>query len=382
MFKKKPVETAPSVKIDAESLPDGLFIVKKGKLEFVNRRAAEIFGYPVEAMMRMDFPDYAVSDDTCIIRGVRISRLSRGRTPESFEYEIKTPSGAKKNISLRMSFEKGETTFILARDVTERHLVESSLEEISLRFRELVEMLPQVVYEADLDMKLTYVNEFGFSMFGFTRDDFHKGLYIKDLMPFEEWNRAFAGIAKVMAGMTSHGKEYLARKKDGSVFPIELFNVPLIRSGVIAGMRGILIDRTERKKSENEIEYLRLSIIAIIHDIEKGIIIISNDDGHILVGNKRARDIVGYTKNWGTPVYVSDYFPEWKLLHYDRSICDFEDSPLKKGMRGEKIISENFGLVDPKGKEIWINVSIDPVKDNNGNDCATIVMFDTVAPPA
>ena len=47
------------------------------------------------------------------------------------------------------------------------------LQESERRFKELAELLPQTIYEMDLNGNLTFVNKKAFDHFGYTPEDFN-----------------------------------------------------------------------------------------------------------------------------------------------------------------------------------------------------------------
>ena len=58
----------------------------------------------------------------------------------------------------------------------------------------------------------------------------------------------------VLRGETRTDNEYTVLRKDGSRFPVIIYSVGVIRDGRPVGMRGLLVDITERKQAE---EHLR-----------------------------------------------------------------------------------------------------------------------------
>lgn len=375
MFKSTTLINEDHLTINPDDIADGLFIIRKGKLVYVNKAASLIFGYSHDMMMQMDFPDYAVSDDLCIMQGVRISRMSKARTPEKFEYFIKLPDGRTRRVSLRISFSDDGMAYVTARDISEHAEIESSLEEISLKYRELVELLPQAVYETDLTLKLTYVNESAFSMFGYTREDFIRGISIRDIIPFEEWNKAFGGITHVLAGGVTRGKEYLARRKDGSIFAIEAFSTPLIRSGAVAGMRGIIIDRSERKEHEREVEYLRLAMKYLLDNADHGIVIIDTADNRILSGSDKAKELFAFEHGTVAPVYLRDFIPKVHFCGPDRTVCDDAVNPVLRAVAGENIESEIIGICHSDDVVIWTSFSSVTIAAPGGKKGIAILQF-------
>ncbi len=143
-----------------------------------------------------------------------------------------------------------------------------ALRESERKFRELAEMLPQTVFEAAPDGKLTFVNHQALKMFGFTMEDYRRGLHALHIIAEEDRPRAKEGVRKVMAGLEATGQEFTAVKKTGERFPVDVFCTPMMRGDSVVGVRGIIIDATERKRTEAvQAARVRLGARALDHSV-------------------------------------------------------------------------------------------------------------------
>jgi len=118
------------------------------------------------------------------------------------------------------------------------------------RFKELAEMLPQTIFELDLNGNLTYSNRFGYESTGYTPEDVENGLNAMELFIPEEHERVKKNIAKVLSGGQPDSREYTAMRKDGSRWPVLVYSSPIIQDGRPTGLRGVVIDITDRKRAE------------------------------------------------------------------------------------------------------------------------------------
>jgi len=172
------------------------------------------------------------------------------------------PIQSSRGVSLRL---------ILLHDVTDRKRADDAIRESERKYRELVELLPEIVFESDLDGNLLYVNNSGLSIFGYTRDDLKRGLNMIAHIIEADRERVRKDILKVVTSGKSPGSEYTAIKKDGSTFPVFVVSTPVLQNSTCTGLRGILIDMTERRKSELAIQTAmkKLTILNNItrHDI-------------------------------------------------------------------------------------------------------------------
>jgi len=150
--------------------------------------------------------------------------------------------------------QEGGYVNLYARDITERKRAEDKLRESEARFRDLAELLPQIIYEADRDGNLTYVNRRGFSSFGYTPQDIDSGFNVLQSVIPEDRPRIQAAMPRVLAGEASGGEEFTALRKDGTTFPALIYSAPIIFNGQLRGMRGLIVDITERKQMKAALE--------------------------------------------------------------------------------------------------------------------------------
>jgi len=124
------------------------------------------------------------------------------------------------------------------------------------RFRDLADMLPEAIFETAPNLTLTYVNQRAFELLGYNTDELSAGMGVLDMLAPEYRASARDNFVRRLANDNPGTVEYRALKKDGSTFPI-LFNGGVImKDGELCGLRGIVIDITERKRAEDEIRAL------------------------------------------------------------------------------------------------------------------------------
>ncbi len=186
---------------------------------------------------------------------------------EHFEVLHKVSAGefsarvaGESKIELLEAFKKVTNMMIesIHKTITERELTAALLKESEKRFRDLSELLPQVVYELDKKGNVIFINRQAFDLFGYTQDDFNKGVNITEIFIPEDRERAVQNMQSRFKGEELGGIEYRALKKDGGIFTVVVFASPIFRRNELVGLRGILIDITERKRMEEELK--RLSV--------------------------------------------------------------------------------------------------------------------------
>jgi PAS domain S-box-containing protein len=132
------------------------------------------------------------------------------------------------------------------------------LAESERRFREMSDLLPQIVFEIDENGNIQFMNRAAFAATGYTEEDFRNGLNAFHMFAQNEHERAMKGLRRMlMSGETIGGREFTILRKDGTIFPVIAYSAPFMRKGKTVGVRGIAIDITERKRMEEKLRAAR-----------------------------------------------------------------------------------------------------------------------------
>lgn len=137
-------------------------------------------------------------------------------------------------------------------DETKRKKAEKALQESERKYREMADTLPQTVFETDDLGSILFANFNMRSAFGYDQEDIDAGLSInKILMP----NESDKDQEQVKMALNRRIMEWecMGLRKDGSTFPISIYCSLIYRDGKAAGVRGIAVDITDRKRMEEEL---------------------------------------------------------------------------------------------------------------------------------
>jgi len=135
---------------------------------------------------------------------------------------------------------------------------ETLLQQSEQKFRDLTELLPQVVFETDADINITYTNRHGFELFGYTQADLDKGFGLARLASPEDRTRIMESAKTRMAGGDdSVSNEYKMIRKDGFAIPVLIYWSPIKQDGNTLGLRGVLVNISERKKLETQLRQVQ-----------------------------------------------------------------------------------------------------------------------------
>jgi PAS domain S-box-containing protein len=135
----------------------------------------------------------------------------------------------------------------------ERAKAEHEILHSEKRFKELTDLLPQTIYEADLNGTITFANKTALTTFGYSYNDVAEGIQMVNLVSEKEKNDAIENMQRIVKGLPVHKTEFEMVRKDGTTFPALTFTGPIIHDNETIGLRGSIVDISERKRSEEEL---------------------------------------------------------------------------------------------------------------------------------
>jgi PAS domain S-box-containing protein len=233
------------------------------------------------------------------------------------------------------------------REITDWKKAEAALNESERRFRELADLLPQGIYEADADGRMTYVNRFALEMSGYTGEDIRRGLNALSVIAPDDRERAATVFRQMIErGTRLQGSaEYLAQRKDGSTFPVSIYSSPVLRDGKSSGIRGIIIDITDRKRTDERIRNSEQNYRLLFENANEGILIAQGD--RMVNVNPALISLLG------RPADVITSRPFTDFIHPDDR--EMVMSRHLQRMRGEiPLTGYMFRIIGGDGHEKWV----------------------------
>lgn len=149
---------------------------------------------------------------------------------------------------------KYQNVIIVAHDITDQKLAQIELEKSEKRYRELTEFLPELICEVNTNGELIYVNQFALNKFGYTAEEvFHSSFNFLKIFDPKDRAQISQNVKMLMKEGGQLSNEYSALKKNGEMFPVIVYSAPIFKEDRITGVRGVMVDITERKNNELEI---------------------------------------------------------------------------------------------------------------------------------
>ena len=173
---------------------------------------------------------------------------------------------------------KGERVMVLSRwirelGVAEPHVMETHIDmserqqrlvaeeqtRLERRFRQLLEAAPDGIVEVSASGQIVMVNRIAEEMFGYVRDELlgqSVDLLVPDTIRHMHYRHRDGYLEHPRTRPMGTGLELHAKRRDGSLFPVEISLSPIQTEGGIH-VTAVIRDVTERKRAETEVRRLQ-----------------------------------------------------------------------------------------------------------------------------
>jgi PAS domain S-box-containing protein len=327
-----------------------------------------------------------------------------GEYPYSWESEWEVRKGESRTISwstTALTNDSGDVEFVIScgNDITEQKSAEETRRVAEQRYRDLIEFLPQTIYERDNEGNLTFVNSIGLKEFGYTIEEFKKGMKLTDIIAPRDIERVLSMVKEHNHNEVTSDELHMIRK-DRSVFPAIVYSSPIDIQGENMARRGIVLDISNLREAEMKLNEYRNHLEELVEErtaelsrtIEKleiemserrraekalrsserkyrelvqnanSIILRVNYDGEITFFNEFAQKFFGYSevevvgKN-----IVGTIVPEWKnkATSFPNQMMDLFAHP------DLHLFNESENL-KKSGERVWISWNNRPIAFSGG----------------
>lgn len=272
-------------------LPQTVYeIDEEGVFIFVNDFALQEFGYHREEVVgRLSFLDTICEEE----RGLAIDGLKQNLTKGATgkEYQMLRKDGSRFDGLVHYSpvFRDGKIVGArgIVTNIQAQKTIEHKFEASEQRFRELVNLLPQTVFETNSNGVFTFVNSYAISEFGYSTDELIGKLTFLDMLATEDRILVEEAIAKELPTV-GVGYQYTLQRKNGNIFPGLVHYTALMPNGKFTGFRGIVTNISEQKEIESKLRESEENYHTIFEMATDSIILHNAESGEVIDANRNA----------------------------------------------------------------------------------------------
>jgi PAS domain S-box-containing protein len=351
-----------------ENLPAGAIFFGKGEF-FLNQAACEIIGYGPGELISLDdwFATLFPSREEETRRAFQENRAAAPRTLDTLPFRHK--DGSERHLEFAVhALDEHEIWFI--NDVTDRKAAEiaiarneKALRESEYRIKAILDTAAVAIFTIDSAGIVLQVNRAAETLFGYRREEL-EGQNISILMPSPHRERHDSYLRRYLetgeARIIGIGREVMALRRDGTLFPAEL---SVSQSDHLGLFTGILRDITERKKREEELlerqELTERLIETSIH-----LVLLLDASGRVMRFNTAIARLTGWTQEEaaGQDWFALMAAPRVRKAMQRRFLSTIE--PDSRPLHGEI-----WPIISRTGEERAIEWNVGPINDTRNLVC-------------
>jgi len=152
-----------------------------------------------------------------------------------------------------LTLNENKRLFLASKDeIYKRRMTEQALKESEKKYRQIVENVDEGILSTDPEGKITFINPKIVKMMEYNEDELI-GRHIFSLMPQNSVDIAEKCLIDIKKGNRGYNELQLI-KKNGELIYAYFRVSPIIDNGTYGGCLALILDITERKKSEKEIK--------------------------------------------------------------------------------------------------------------------------------
>jgi diguanylate cyclase (GGDEF)-like protein/PAS domain S-box-containing protein len=246
-----------------EQMEDGYFEIDlRGVFTFVNNAECRNIGYSREEIIGKDSHLFGDENTYKTMTKFFTDIYKTGKSVYAYDIELIKKDGTKAYNEISAALirnAQGEPSGFrgIARDVTERKLLEEKIRQSEERYRTIIEEMEEWYFETDLTGNITFFNDIFANVLGYSQKKL-TGLNFRDFIKKEESESVYRLFNQVFkTGKSTKNFPYAFVRPDGTVTSAEFSIFPKWdKEAKIVGFRGVGHDITERKRAEEKIQYM------------------------------------------------------------------------------------------------------------------------------
>ncbi|MFA6276004.1 MAG: PAS domain S-box protein [Pedobacter sp.] len=318
---------------------------RNGAILFINDAVTSMLGYTVEEVIGHSMWSYCYREDIDKTAYAIEKGLKNKNKHFNIDFRLVSKTGQVKWIGWGM-VSKDNRWYSYGRDITERKKVESELTKLSF----VASKVNNGVVINDANNNVTWVNDAFEKITGFSLEDL-KGKPLGDLISGPETDWSLIENARALTQKKqSFTVDILAYRKDKQPIWLSIYNtVVLDDEGKVETEVEIIIDITEKKKAEEE-----LQILSLVASKTNTGVTISNENGEITWVNEALEQLIGYSLQELSGKMLGDVL---STADTDKELI----SQARKKAANKQAYTIEVLALKKDGTPIWLSVANTPI---------------------
>jgi PAS domain S-box-containing protein len=263
-------------------------------------------------------------------------------------------------------------------DVTERERAEIALRQSEEQVRLATEAANLGMWYWDVATDTLTWTDRAKAMFGLPADiEMSMQIFLEAVHP-DDRQLMQTIVSDLQAGQMHIEDEYRTLWPDGTVrWILARGNSSYNADGTLMATRGVLMDITDRKQAEAELQEGKRILDALMEYIPEGITIADAPDVTIRRVSRYGQQLTGKLRQVLENIPASEHPEHWEIFHLDGvTLATSDELPLTRAtQQGEVVSNEEWILQRSDQAQIYISCNAGPIQDENGHIIGGVIAW-------
>jgi diguanylate cyclase (GGDEF)-like protein/PAS domain S-box-containing protein len=349
-------------RILVDNCRDGVFLIQRGKVVFLNEAMAGMLGYTVADLTGSEYMELVAPESREAQQQRRESRESGSREVQGYEIYMLCKDGSRRLVQVRADpvvYDGDIASTGTARDITEERARQQALSEAERKYRQLFRHSVVGLFQARADGSVVEANAALARLLGYgSRRELLQHLrHFDDLDVDADVRQRIFGLLQANGQVAD--EEVRLRRRDGRHIWISV-NIHIVRDdeGHVRTLEGSVQDITARRDAERALLSSEERYRILVEHAQIGVYVMR--DARYIYVNQRFAALTGYDER----ELIGMHWTELTSATGKRIVED----RLATRERGEPVSLEYETLLRRKdGRELRISVSAGPIRLEDGD---------------
>ena len=349
-------------RILVDNCRDGVFLIQRGKVVFLNEAMAGMLGYTVADLTGSEYMELVAPESREAQQRRRESRESGSREVQGYEIYMLCKDGSRRLVQVRADpvvYDGDIASTGTARDITEERSRQQALSEAERKYRQLFRHSVVGLFQARADGSVVEANAALARLLGYgsRRELLQQLQHFDDLDVDADVRQRILGLLQANGQVAD--EEVRLRRRDGRNIWISV-NIHIVRDeeGHVRTLEGSVQDITARRDAERALLSSEERYRILVEHAQIGVYVMR--DARYIYVNQRFAALTGYDER----ELIGMHWTELTSATGRRIVED----RLAARERGEPVPLEYETLLRRKdGRELRISVSAGPIRLEDGD---------------